>query len=138
VDLELSYSPVILFDGVCNLCNRSVNFILKRDSGKIYKFASLQSDAAINIFSKHNLNLDKFDTIVLIKDQKVYQKSNAILEVTRSLGGLWPLLYVFKLIPRFLRDALYDYIAKNRYSWFGKSDQCRVPTPDLKERFLEA
>jgi len=138
VDLELSYSPVILFDGVCNLCNRSVNFILKRDSGKIYKFASLQSDAAINIFNKHNLNLDKFDTIVLIKDQKVYQKSNAILEVTRSLGGLWPLLYVFKLIPRFLRDALYDYIAKNRYSWFGKSDQCRVPTPDLKERFLEA
>ena len=138
MDLELSYSPVILFDGVCNLCNRSVNFILKRDSGKIYKFASLQSDAAINIFNKHNLNLDKFDTIVLIKDQKVYQKSNAILEVTRSLGGLWPLLYVFKLIPRFLRDALYNYLAKNRYSWFGKSDQCRVPTPDLKERFLEA
>jgi len=125
----------IFFDGVCNLCNGTVNFVIKRDSKKRYKFASLQSEIARDILPNGSQNLE---SIVLLKaDGKLLKKSDAALEIARHLKGAWFLLYGFKIIPTFIRNWLYDIVAKNRYKWFGKKDECPMPTPELKERFLE-
>jgi predicted DCC family thiol-disulfide oxidoreductase YuxK len=130
-------SPVILFDGVCNLCNGSVQFIIKRDRKNRFHFAALQSAFGQQKLNQLNIPTESLQSIVLIDGDKYYQRSNAVLEVSKHLGGAWPLLYVFKIIPRFLRDAVYNFIANNRYRWFGKQDQCMIPTPALKARFLE-
>lgn len=130
-------SPVILFDGVCNLCNGSVQFIIKRDRKNRFHFAALQSSFGQQKLNQLNIPTESLQSIVLIDGDKYYQRSNAVLEVSKHLGGAWPLLYVFKIIPRFLRDAVYNFIANNRYRWFGKQDQCMIPTPALKARFLE-
>ena len=128
---------VILFDGVCNLCNGAVNFILDRDPGERFKFASLQSGYGQQYLENNDLPLDSFESMVLLKHGRSYRKSTAALEIARQMGGLWPLLYAFIVIPSFLRDPLYNLVANNRYKWFGKRDQCRVPTPELKSRFLD-
>ena len=129
--------PIILFDGVCNLCNSSVQFIIKRDSKKIFLFSSLQSDAGQAILLQNNLkNLD-FNTIVLLEDGIIYEKSSAILKIIRRLSGLYKFGYVFIIIPKFIRDFVYNIISKNRYKWFGKRDSCMIPTKELKLRFLE-
>ena len=127
---------ILLFDGVCNLCNSSVQFIIDRDSEQIFQFASLQSDFAKQKLKQFELENEYLDSIVLIDGEKVFTHSDAALEVLKKLGGGWQLFYVFKIIPATIRDVIYNWIAKNRYRWFGREESCRVPTPKLKERFL--
>jgi len=126
----------IFFDGVCNLCNGAINFVIDRDTSGRYQFASLQSEVASEHLPERYTALD---SIVLYKvSGKIYDKSSAALEIAKGLGGGWSLFYVFKIIPKFIRDAIYNWIARNRYKWFGKRATCRMPSPELKERFLEA
>ncbi|MEM6524908.1 MAG: DCC1-like thiol-disulfide oxidoreductase family protein [Bacteroidota bacterium] len=128
---------VILFDGVCNLCNGSVNFVIDRDKKDQFKFAPLQSEFARKKLIEVGINNKALDTIILLnKDGSVQSKSSAALHIAKSLSGLWPLLYIFIIIPKFIRDLIYDFIARNRYRWFGKTDQCRMPTPELTQRFV--
>lgn len=131
----------ILFDGVCNFCNASINFIIDRDSKGIFKFAALQSEVGQELLKKFGLKTNDsesrtFDSIVAIDGYKVYQKSDAALEIACRMDGIWKIFYVFKIIPTFLRNPVYDLVAKNRYRIFGRTDACRIPTPELKERFL--
>lgn len=129
---------IILFDGVCNLCNFFVNFIIDRDPYKEFKFASLQSHLASELLKNTALNEKYLESIVLIKNGNVFLKSRAALEVLRKLGYPWKLAYAFVIIPPVISDFVYDIIAKNRYSWFGRRDVCRIPTPDILERFLDS
>lgn len=131
-----SIESVILFDGVCNLCNSSVQFIIRRDPKATFRFAALQSEAGQQLLKSFGLSTDSFHSIILIKNGKFLQRSNAALEIAKGLTGLWPLLYGFKLIPAFFRDPLYNLIANNRYRFFGKKDHCMIPTPELKSRFI--
>lgn len=127
---------VILFDGVCNLCNSSVNFVIDRDIHHHFKFASLQSDYGREQIKRLGGNPAQLNSIVLIEEGHFYRKSTAALRVARKLSGGWPLLYAFIIVPSFLRDVVYDFIAKNRYRWFGKAEACRIPAPELSHRFL--
>ncbi len=129
--------PIILFDGVCNLCNGSVLFIIKRDPQSKFRFASLQSDLGVKLLRQFEFPQGELNSVLLIKDQKLFQKSNAALEIAKHLNGLWPMFYMFKIIPAFIRNSMYDWIAGNRYRWFGKKDVCMIPTPELRSRFLE-
>jgi predicted DCC family thiol-disulfide oxidoreductase YuxK len=128
---------IVLFDGVCNLCNSSVQFILKRDKQKKFVFGSLQGSAGQLLLKKYNLPADNFHSFVLIEGEKVYTQSTAALRITKHLKRGWQLLFGFIIVPKFLRDAVYKWIARNRYKWFGKRDTCRVPTPEEKGRFLD-
>ena len=125
-----SRNAVILFDGVCNLC-------IDRDPVGTFRFAPLQSDVGERLLANSGVSGGDLDTIVLVEDGEVFVRSTAALRIARRLSGPWPLLSVFLAVPRPLRDAVYDWVAVNRYDWFGKRDQCRVPTPALKDRFLE-
>ena len=127
---------IILFDGVCNLCNKSVQFIIKRDPSGTFKFASLQSKTGQNLLKAHGLSTD-INSFVLIEDKRIYVKSTAALRVCTHLSGLWKMLFVFLVVPPFIRDRFYEWIAKNRYKWFGKKDHCLLPLPEWKSRFLE-
>ncbi|GEQ86391.1 thiol-disulfide oxidoreductase [Patiriisocius marinistellae] len=127
---------IILFDGVCNLCNSSVNFIIQRDKDHVFRFGALQEEPGKSLLSKHNIDPKNTDSIVLIKNGKAYTKSSAALHAAKKLTGAWPLLFGFIIIPKFIRNGVYDYIAKNRYKWYGKKDSCMIPTPDLKAKFL--
>ena len=127
---------LILFDGVCNFCNSSVNFVIDRDRKNIFKFASLQSEAGQKILKDNNLPLNEFNTFLLLERGKLYDKSTAALKVTRNLGGLLKLLYVFIIVPPFIRNFFYNLIARNRYKWFGKKDSCRIPTPKERAKFI--
>lgn len=127
---------VIFFDGICNLCNGAVQFTIKRDDKNIFKFAALQSDFAEEKLQPLNIDYHQMGSFVLLEDGKVYQKSTAALRVAKKLNGFWPILYAFIVIPKFIRDAVYNFIAKNRYKWFGKEESCWVPTPELKSKFL--
>ncbi len=130
-------SPVILFDGVCNLCNRSVQFVIRHDKEGYYKFASLQSEAGQRLLEQYQLATNTFNSFVLIKNGKAYTKSTAALIVAKKLSGAVKLLSGFIIVPSFIRDAVYNTIAKNRYKWFGKKDSCMIPTPALQSRFLK-
>ena len=127
---------IILFDGVCNFCNFWVDFIIKRDKDEIFKFASLQSDAGKTIAEKFLINRQDIDSIILIKGENYFIKSEAALEVVKELKSIWKIFYLLKVIPRPLRDFIYDLIAKNRYAIFGKRDTCRVPTEEEKGKFV--
>jgi predicted DCC family thiol-disulfide oxidoreductase YuxK len=127
---------LILFDGVCNLCNSSVNFIIKHDIREHFLFASLQSDAAKEILLQLNEEKIKMDTILLVENGKLYKKSTAALRISKKLNNGYKFLYGFIIIPRFIRDVVYDYIAKNRYKWYGKKESCMLPSPKLKKRFI--
>ena len=127
----------VFFDGVCNLCNRGLNFLIKHDKKGVLKFASLQSEYAQNTIPKELLNRENLDTIIVYTNGKFYNRSNAVLKLCKILGGGFYVFLIGYLIPRFIRDGLYRFIANNRYHWFGKQLQCRVPSPELKERFLE-
>ena len=127
---------IILFDGVCNLCNGAVNFVIKRDPGNVFKFAPLQEKQGALLLKTHAIGIQKLDSIVLIENEKVYIKSSAALRIARKMSNLWPLFFVLLIIPKFIRDGVYDFIAKNRYKWFGKKEQCMIPTLGLKEKFL--
>jgi predicted DCC family thiol-disulfide oxidoreductase YuxK len=135
-DRALSGSPVILFDGVCNLCNGSVLFIIKRDAQSKLRFASLQSEYGAEQMKRFNLPPSALNSVLLIKNGQLFQKSSAALEIALMLDGLWPGMYAFKVVPIFMRDFVYDWIAKNRYRWFGKKDECMIPTPQMKARFV--
>ena len=127
---------IVLFDGVCNLCNGLVRFIIKRDKEGKFKFASLQSETGQQKLEHFGLAKNEFESFVLIRGDKYYLRSTGILKLLRDLGGIWKLFYVFIIIPRPLRDLLYNAIAKSRYKIFGRRDVCMIPTPELKERFL--
>jgi len=127
---------IILFDGVCNLCNGSVQFVLKHDKRSVYKFASLQSEIGQQFLIKNGLATNEFNSFVLIEDNKVYLKSTAALRVIRNLNGLLPLLYLCIIIPTFIRDALYYYISQHRYKWFGKRNECWIPTKELSGKLF--
>lgn len=132
----ITQERVILFDGVCNLCNSSVNFVIDRDTQQHFKFASLQSAFGQQQVQQIGGDPNQLNSIVLIEGGISYRKSTAALRVARKLSGGWPLLYAFIIVPAFIRDFVYDFIAKNRYRWFGKEDACRIPTPELAHRFL--
>lgn len=127
---------LVLFDGVCNLCNGAVNFIIDRDPNGYFRFAPLQSEPARKYLKGTPVSNDDLDTIVLIENGTPYVRSTAVLRIARHLTRPWPLLALFLVVPRFVRDAVYRRIAHHRYDWFGKRDQCRRPTPKLKNRFL--
>ena len=127
---------MILFDGVCNLCNSSVQFIIRRDPKGIFKFASIQSDAGQALMEKFKLPLDQMYSVILIQNDIVYDRSSAALHIVLRLSGLWPMLFGFIIVPPFIRNQVYDWIAKNRYKWFGVRNECMIPTTDLKSRFL--
>lgn len=129
-------NPVLLFDGVCNLCNGAVQFVIKNDKKKHFRFAALQSEAGILLSKKYNIPTDTIDTFVLISKDKSYTRSTAALRVAKLLGGFWSLAYVFIVVPPVIRDAIYNWIAGNRYRWFGKQESCMIPTPELRGRFL--
>ena len=128
--------PLILFDGICNLCTASVQFIIKRDPRAKFSFASLQSQVGQTIMKKYEQDISALSTILLIRDQKVYSRSSAVLHIARELRGAWPLLYGFIIVPKFIRDAVYELIAQNRYKWFGRRKDCMVPTAEHKARFV--
>ena len=130
-------NPIVLFDGVCNLCNASVQFLIRRDKQGKLRFASLQSSVGRALSERGGLSMDAMDSMVLVEDSHWYVRSTAALRILWHCGGFWRLLYGFVIVPRFLRDAVYNAIARNRYRWFGKRDDCLAPTPEVKARFLE-
>ncbi|MHC1738950.1 MAG: thiol-disulfide oxidoreductase DCC family protein [Ignavibacteriaceae bacterium] len=131
---KVSDSPVLFFDGVCNLCNSSVQFILKNDKHKVIRFASLQSEIASE-YLKDKLPLP--DSIVFLEKGKIYTESSAALKIVPYLSLPYRILLIFRIFPKFIRDSAYRYIAKNRYKWFGKKDECLLPSPDIANRFLK-
>jgi len=134
---ELGGRPVLLFDGVCNLCNRTVQEIIPRDpTGKI-AFAPLQSDIGRALQERHGFDTENLDTVILVEGNSVHTKSDAAIRVAELLGWPYGALVVGRLVPRELRNELYDFVAENRYDWFGRKDQCMVPDEDVSDRFLE-
>jgi predicted DCC family thiol-disulfide oxidoreductase YuxK len=134
---ERKNDKIIIFDGVCNLCNRVVQFIIRRDPKARFKFTALQSGYAKELLKDREWVSNQPDIIIYFRGNRIYQKSTAVLLILRDLGGLWAILYLLSIIPRFLRDYFYDKIAINRYRLFGKRESCMIPSPDLKNRFLE-
>ena len=132
----MKQQPIILFDGVCNFCNSAVNFVIKRDKKGVIFFTPLQTDAGQKLLLQYNLPVNDMQSFVFIDNGKAYTQSTASLKVCRYLRQLWPLCYGFIIVPKFIRDTIYNWIAKNRYKWFGVRQQCMIPTPDIKERFL--
>lgn len=128
-------SSVILFDGVCNFCNGAVNFIIRHDDEKKFKFAPLQSEIGQQFQAKYGIG-DDVDSIILVENDKAYTHSTAGLRVAKGLGGIWSLGYVFIIVPSVIRDWAYRLFARNRYRLFGRQDACMLPTPDVRERFL--
>ncbi len=127
---------IVLFDGVCNFCNFWVNFLLDRDKKDKFRFTALQSEKGSELLRKFNLSTEDFDTFVFIDGDKVYVRSTAALIVAKNLPGLWKALYVFIIIPKSIRDFLYNLVAKNRYKLFGKTEACRIPTAKERSKFL--
>jgi len=128
--------PIVLFDGVCNLCNGAIKFIIRHDKKKVFLFASLQSEAGKKILAQYNFPPDELNSFILIDKGKAYTRSTGALMVAKKLNGLWPVLYSYIIIPAFIRDSIYNWIGTNRYKWFGKKDECMLPTAELKARFL--
>jgi predicted DCC family thiol-disulfide oxidoreductase YuxK len=130
--------PVVIFDGVCNLCNASVSFIIRHDPEAVFHFAPLQSEAAHNLLKGESIPIDSIDSVLLVDGGNVYTESTAALMIARKLKGLWRLFYGFMIIPRPFRDAVYRLVARNRYRIFGKREQCMVPEPEVLSRFLSS
>ncbi len=129
-------NAIVLFDGVCNFCNDSVNFIIKRDKKSYFKFAPLQSEVAVTMLDKYKINANDTDSIVLIENDRAFTHSTGALKIARNLDGFWSIFYTLIIVPKFIRDFCYKLFAKYRYKMFGKKDICMMPTPDIKERFL--
>lgn len=127
---------IILFDGVCNFCNGSVNFIIGRDAANYFKFAPLQSEAGIALLEKYNIDKAETDSVILIENEKAYTHSTAALKIAKHLDGAWSWFYKFNVVPKVLRDFAYKTFAKNRYRLFGKAEACMMPTREIRERFL--
>jgi predicted DCC family thiol-disulfide oxidoreductase YuxK len=134
---ESATHPVLLFDGVCNLCNGAIQFIIPRDPEGTIRFAPLQSTLGTRIQEQAGLSTEDLETVVLVEDGVAYTKSDAAIRVGERLGGIYRLLSLGRLVPRGLRDRIYDFVADNRYDWFGRKDQCMIPDEDVSDRFLE-
>ena len=132
-----NYTAVILFDGVCNFCNSSVHFIIKHDTKKHFRFAAIQSEFGKRSLKKYNINSSKTDSIILIENQKAIIKSTAALRIALRLNKLYPLLYICILVPYFVRNWVYDFIARNRYKWFGKKEVCMIPSQEIRALFID-
>ncbi|MBD3108814.1 DUF393 domain-containing protein [Bacillus sp. AGMB 02131] len=132
----MSYNKIILFDGDCNFCNKSINFIIKRDSKNLFKFARLQGVIGKSLLNQHNLKSD-LSSLILIDNKKVYDKSSAVLNILKSLGSFYALLYLFIFVPKPLRDFLYSLFAKYRYKFWGSSDFCLLPSLEISKKFLD-
>ena len=135
-DREIREAHIVLFDGVCNLCNGAVQFIIKRDPSSKFLFASLQSEYGQSQLLKFGLDISKLHSIIVVENGKIYERSDAVLRIASRLSRPWPLISVFKILPRFLRDWVYDLVSKNRYRMFGMKNSCMIPTPELKARFV--
>jgi len=131
-------NPILLFDGVCNLCNGFIQFVIKRDPEGVFRFAALQSETGKQLLQRAGYSSEELSTVVLHQQGRFYTHSDVALRVFRQLRFPWPLLYGFVIIPRPLRDAVYNWIARNRYRWFGRREECMMPTPDIQSRFLDA
>jgi predicted DCC family thiol-disulfide oxidoreductase YuxK len=127
---------ILLFDGVCNLCNGAVQFVINRDERQKFRFASLQSEAGQDLLRHFGLSTQRFDSFVLIEGERFHTESTAALRVAKQMGGGWPLLYAFIIVPAPIRNAVYRFVARNRYRWFGRKESCAIPTPGLEARFL--
>ena len=132
----MNNQSIILFDGVCNFCNSAVNFVIKRDKNNLIQFSPLQTEIAHELLARHKLPTEDMKSFIFIEEGKSYTQSTAALKVCKYLTGLWPLLYSFIIIPHFIRDGIYKWIAKNRYKWFGQKNECMIPTPELQRKFL--
>ncbi|HPG12752.1 MAG TPA: thiol-disulfide oxidoreductase DCC family protein [Chitinophagaceae bacterium] len=130
-------TPLVIFDGVCNFCNYWVNFAVKRDRKKRLLFSPFQGKTASKILLDYNINPTTITSVILIDNGKAYSQSSAAIRICKYLDGGWKLFYILLIIPKFIRDFLYNIIARNRYKWFGKKETCMIPTPALKERFLD-
>ncbi len=128
---------ILLFDGVCNLCNGYINFIIKRMKSDTVRFGTLQSESGQELLEKNGLSPHELDTVVLIQNGKLYTKSDVAFRLAKEMSGGWPMFSVLLVIPKFLRDGIYDIISRNRYRWFGKQASCMIPTPELKKLFLD-
>lgn len=128
-------AAIVMFDGECNFCDSSVQFIIKRDPQGYFKFAALQSEAGLELKEKYGIS-NHIDSFILIEDEIVYKFSDGALRVCKNLNGLWKYLYIFILVPRPIRNSVYKFIAKNRYRWFGKKESCMIPSPEVRSRFL--
>ena len=128
---------IVFFDGVCNFCNYWVNFAIKKDKKKKLRFAPLQGETAKNILPQYNISTTALSTVVFIDDGKIYTQSSAAFRICKHLDGGWKLFFGMMVIPKFIRDAAYNFIARNRYRWFGKKDACMIPTPEMRNRFLD-
>lgn len=133
----MAEKKIIVFDGICNLCNNAINFVIKHDSKNVFQFATLQSETGKALLKKFNINPAETDSIILIAGDTYSVKSTAALHISKSLNAAYPLFFGFMIVPNFIRNAIYDYIAKNRYKWFGKKESCMIPTPELKAKFLD-
>ncbi|MFZ1264246.1 MAG: thiol-disulfide oxidoreductase DCC family protein [Chitinophagaceae bacterium] len=134
---RMKSSPIILFDGVCNFCNYWVNFAIKRDRKKKLRFTPLQGETAKRLLPEYTINPTSLSSVILIDNGKAYTQSSAAIRICKHLNGGWKLFYGLIIIPKFVRDFFYNIIARNRYKWFGKKDQCMIPPADWKERFLD-
>ncbi|WP_378187765.1 thiol-disulfide oxidoreductase DCC family protein [Aquimarina sp. W85] len=131
-------TKLILFDGVCNLCNSAINFVIAHDKKKVFRYASLQSKIGQEFLKERNLDTSKLDSIILVEPNiAYYHKSTAALEIAKHLSGIYSVLSIFLIFPKQFRDWIYDIVAKNRYRWFGKKDNCQIPTPELKSLFID-
>ncbi len=130
-------NPIILFDGVCNFCNYWVTFAIKRDRKNKLKFTPLQGETAKQLLPQFHINPSSLSSVIFIDNGKAYTQSSAAIQICKHLDGGWKLFYALIIIPKFMRDGLYNIIARNRYKWFGKKEACMVPTPGLRERFLD-
>lgn len=128
---------VVLFDGVCNLCSSSVQFILKRDKKDQFLFGSLQGNYGQEVLKKYGMPQNEFNSFMLLEGKRLYTKSSGALRMLKHLGGAWILFYAFIIVPKFLRDAVYNFVATNRYRWFGKKEECWLPKPEWKKKFLD-
>ncbi|HTF02691.1 MAG TPA: DCC1-like thiol-disulfide oxidoreductase family protein [Bacteroidia bacterium] len=133
---ELENKGLVLFDGVCQFCNSSVNFMIRKDNTDYFRFLPLQSELGQKIIKQFNLDPENLQTVILLENKRIYTRSTAALRIAKKLKGGWKLFYGFVIIPAFIRDAVYNVVARNRYKWWGKRDSCMVPTPDVKKKFL--
>ncbi len=129
--------PIVLFDGVCNYCNSLVNFLIRQDKKRVLRFAPLQSSAGSAMIHHFRIDTKNTDSMIFIENGKAFLKSSAALKVYSKLPWYWKWTQVFWIVPKFIRDAVYDLFASNRYTLFGKKDQCMIPTPDVASRFLQ-
>ncbi|MCF8450077.1 MAG: DCC1-like thiol-disulfide oxidoreductase family protein [Taibaiella sp.] len=128
--------PILFFDGSCNLCDQSVQFVIRHDKKKRFRFATLQSAAGSNALLQSAVSADSKESVILFFRGRYYTRSSAALHTLRLLGGIWSLLFAFIIIPSFIRDTVYDYVARNRYKWFGKKENCIISTPEIAARFI--